>query len=277
MYNKKGRIVKKTVSYLILLAVAMVSIVPFLYVFTIATKNPSEAFSSSINLSYSFTWENFKQLWVHDNFAVYLKNSMVVTIACMLISVPIATLAAYGLIRHESKFSNALLNGMLGLRMFPPMLLLIPFFLLATNLKLTDTYFVLILIIVASNQPFAIWLMRGFLISLPKELDEAARIDGCGMLKTVTRVIFPLSMPGIGTASIFTFLLSYNEYLFALVLSGKNTMTLPVAVGKYAAEELVYWCNNAAGVVSIILPICIIMVFLQKWLVKGITAGAVKG
>ena len=78
-------------------------------------------------------------------------------------------------------------------------------------------------------------------------------------------------------ASIFTFLLSYNEYLFALVLSGKNTMTLPVAVGKYAAEELVYWCNNAAGVVSIILPICIIMVFLQKWLVKGITAGAVKG
>lgn len=97
------------------------------------------------------------------------------------------------------------------------------------------------------------------------------------MLTTVTKVILPLCMPGIGTASIFTCLLSYNEYLFALVLSGKKTMTLPVAVGKYAGEELVYWCQNAAAVVSIILPICFVMVFLQKWLVKGLTAGAVKG
>lgn len=157
------------------------------------------------------------------------------------------------------------------------MLLVVPYFLLASKLGLTDTYIVLILIIVASNQPFAIWLMRGFLISLPKELDEAARIDGCGMLKTVTRVILPLSMPGIATASIFTFLLSYNEYLFALVLTGRNTTTMTVAIGKYAAEELVYWSANAAGVVSLILPICIIMIFLQKWLVKGLTAGAVKG
>ena len=188
-----------------------------------------------------------------------------------------ATFGAYGLIRHDSKFSNRILNSMLGLRMFPAMLLVIPYFMLATTLKLTDTYTVLILIIVASNQPFAIWLMRGFLLGIPRDLDEAARVDGCNLLTTVTKVVLPLCMPGIGTASIFTCLLSYNEYLFALVLSGKRTMTLPGAVGKYAGEELVYWCQNAAAVVSIILPICIVMIFLQKWLVKGLTAGAVKG
>lgn len=277
MINKRREWIKKGVSWFALIIVSLFSIIPFYYVFTIATKAPADAFSTSFKMFYTVVWDNFVQLWAGDNFAHYFMNSMIVTISSVLISVPLATLAAYGLIRHESKFSNGLLNSMLALRMFPPMLLLIPYFLLAIMLRLTDTYIVLILIIVASNQPFAIWLMRGFLITLPKELDEAARIDGCGMLKTVTNVILPLSMPGIGTASIFTFLLGYNEYLFALVLTGKHTMTLPVAIGKYAAEELVYWCTNAAGVVSIILPICIIMVILQKWLVKGLTAGAVKG
>lgn len=276
MINKRHQ-TKKWISWVILTIISFLSVIPFYYVFTIATKVPADAFSTSFKVLYNTTWDNFTRLWVDDNFAHYLKNSMVISLASILISVPLATLAAYGLIRHESKFSNGLLNSMLALRMFPPMLLLIPYFLLAMQLRLTDTYIILILINVASNQPFAIWLMRGFLITIPREMDEAARIDGCGMIKTVTKVIFPLSMPGIATASIFTFLLSYNEYLFALVLAGKSTMTLPVAIGKYAAEELVYWNANAAGVVSIILPVCLIMIFLQKWLVKGLTAGAVKG
>ena len=277
MTNKRNAGIKKGASWVILILISLFSVIPFYYVFTIATKAPADAFSTSFKMFYTVIWDNFIQLWIGDKFFLYFINSMIITIASMLISVPLATLGAYGLIRHESKFSNGLLNSMLALRMFPPMLLLIPYFLLAMSLRLTDTYIVLILIIVATNQPFSVWLMRGFLITLPKELDEAARIDGCGMIKTVTKVILPLSMPGIGTASIFTFLLSYNEYLFALVLTGKRTMTLTVAVGKYAAEELVYWCTNAAGVVSMIVPICIIMIVLQKWLVKGLTAGAVKG
>lgn len=277
MINKQHRRLKEGASWIALIIISLFSVIPFIYVFTIATKVPADAFSKSFKLFYTLNWDNFKQLWVDDKFYLYFINSMIITAASMLISVPLATLGAYGLIRHDSKFSNGLLNSMLALRMFPPMLLVIPYFLLAMALKLTDTYIILILIIVAFNQPFSVWLMRGFLITLPKELDEAARIDGCGMIKTVTKVILPLAMPGITTASIFTFLLSYNEYLFALVLTGKKTMTLTVAVGKYAAEELVYWCTNAAGVVSMIVPICIIMIILQKWLVKGLTAGAVKG
>ena len=263
-------------AYVILILVALFSVLPFYYVFSIATKTPAEAFSTTFSWIWKPTMDNFKQLFVEDNFLFYFKNSITIAVLSMFVSVPLATLAAYGLIRHESKFSNRLLNSMLALRIFPPMLLVIPFFLLATSLKLTDNKYVLMLIIVASNQPFAIWLMRGFIISLPKELDEAAHIDGCSLFKTFYKIILPLSMPGVGTASIFTFLLSYNEYLYALVLTGKKSMTLTVAMGKYAAEELVYWCMNAAGVVAIILPICIIMVFLQKWLVKGLTAGSVK-
>ena len=275
MWKKKKTI--KVVSYIALIVIALFSIIPFYYVISIALKNPLDAFSTNFKVFFTPTLDNLKELWINDNFGVYFKNSIIVTVACVVISVPLATLAAYGLIRHDSKFSNRLLNSMLALRMFPAMLLVIPYFLLATKLKMTDTYIVLILIIVASNQPFAIWLMRGFIIGIPKELDDAAKVDGCNMFQVVTKIILPLCMPGIGTASIFTVLLSYNEYLFAQVLTGKNTMTLPVAIGKYAGEELVYWCQNAAGVVSIILPICIVMIFLQKYLVKGLTNGAVKG
>lgn len=275
MLKKKKRTV--VISYILLILIALFSIVPFYYVISIALKNPVDAFSTQYKVFFVPTLENLKQLWVNDNFGQYFQHSLIVTAACVLLSVPLATLAAYGLLRHESRFSNRLLNSMLALRMFPAMLLVIPYFLLATQLKMTDTYIVLILIIVASNQPFAIWLMRGFIIGIPKELDDAAKVDGCNMVQVVTKVILPLCMPGIGTASIFTVLLSYNEYLFAQVLTGKNTMTLPVAIGKYAGEELVYWCQNAAGVVSIILPICIVMIFLQKYLVRGLTSGAVKG
>lgn len=272
--KKKSRIV---LSYIILILLGVASVIPFYFVTAIALKNPVDAFSENFTWIFKPTFENFRKVWFEDNFALYFKNSVIVTVACMVISVPMDTFAAYGLIRANTKFSNALLNSMLGLRMFPAMLLVIPYFMVATALKMTDTYIILILIIVASNQPFAIWLMRGFLLEIPNELYDAAAIDGCGMIKTVTKVVLPLSMPGIGTASIFTCLLSYNEYLFAQVLTGKHTMTLPVAIGKYAGEELVYWCQNAAGVVSIILPICVVMIFLQKWLVKGLTAGAVKG
>jgi multiple sugar transport system permease protein len=266
----------KITAYIILILIAAVSVLPFYYVFSIATKAPADAFSTTFKWVWKPTLDNFRQLFIEDNFLFYFKNSMIIAVLSMFVSVPLATFAAYGLIRHGSRFSNGLLNSMLALRIFPPMLLVIPFFLLATFLKVTDNKLVLMLIIVASNQPFAIWLMRGFIISLPKELDEAANIDGCNLFQTFYKIILPLSMPGIGTASIFTFLLSYNEYLYALVLTGKKSMTLTVAMGKYAAEELIYWCVNAAGVVAIILPICIIMIFLQKWLVKGLTAGSVK-
>lgn len=264
-------------SYVILIFVAVVSVFPIIYTIMIATKEPVEAFSTSFQWIYTPIFDNFKTLWVDKGFTEYLFNTLIVTGSCVLISVPTATLGAYGLIRNGGKFATRLLNSTLLLRMFPQMLLAIPYFIIATNLGLVDTKFILVVIVVASNQPFALWLMRGFLITIPPELDEAARIDGCNMVQTVTKVILPIARPGIATASIFTFLLSYNEYLFALILTQKNAMTLPVAIGQYGAEDLSYWTLSAAGVVSIVIPICLVMIFLQKYLVKGMVAGAVKG
>lgn len=275
MHKKKSFII--VMSYAALILIAVFAVFPLLYAFMIGTKKPVDAFSTPFQWIYLPTFENFKTLWVDRGFTFYLKNTAIISVSSVLISVPLATLAAYGLLRRDSKLSNGALNFMLGLRMFPQMLLAIPYFLLASKWGLADTHIILILIIVAANQPFAIWLMRGFLVGVPKELDEAAKIDGCNMVQIVTRIILPVSMPGISTASIFTFLLSYNEYLFALVLTQKKAMTLPIAIGQYGAEDLSYWTLSASGVVSIVIPVCLVMIFLQKWLVKGLTAGAVKG
>ncbi len=275
MFEKKKRGV--LASYTLLAVIALISIFPLIYALMISLKNPVDAFTAEFRWIFKPHFDFYKTLWIEKGFTKYLANTAIVTVSCVLISVPMATLAAYGLIRHESRLANGVLKSLLCLRMFPQLLLAVPYFIFATNLHLIDTQIILIMIVVAANQPFAIWLMRGFLIDVPRELDEAARIDGCNMIETVARVILPVSMPGIATASIFTFLLSYNEYLFALILTGKEAMTLPVAIGQYGAEDLSYWSLSAAGVVSIVIPVCLVMIFLQRWLVKGLTAGAVKG
>ncbi len=266
-----------TYRIVVLAVFAVVSVFPLVYALAISLKKPVDAFTTHFTWIFEPTFEYYRTLWVDRGFSEYLVNTMIVAVASVVISVPTATLAAYGLVRHESGFANRLLNSLLALRMFPQMLLAIPYFMIGTTLGLFDTQLILILIVVASNQPFAIWLMRGFILGIPKELDEAAAIDGCSTIGTVRRIILPLSLPGIATASIFTFLLSYNEYLFALVLTGQQAKTLPVAIGEYGAEDLTYWALSAAGVVSVILPVVLVMVFLQRWLVRGLTAGAVKG
>lgn len=265
------------ISYTILVVFCVIAIFPVYYAFSISLKSPVDAFSPQFKWTFVPTFEYYKMLWVERGFVKYLYNSLFIAFSSVLLSVPFATMAAYGLVRQGSKWSNGLLYSMLALRMFPQMLLAIPYFLIGSYLALFDTKLILILIIVASNQPFAVWLMRGFVLGIPRELDEAAKIDGCSTFGVLVRIILPLVMPGIATATIFTFLLAYNEYLFALILTGTEAKTLPVAIGEYGAEDLTYWSLSAAGVVSIIVPVIFIMIFLQRWFVRGLTAGAVKG
>ena len=129
----------------------------------------------------------------------------------------------------------------------------------------------------AINQPFTIWLMRSFMLDIPRELDEAARIDGCNAWQVFIKVIVPAARPGLVVTSLFSLLLAYNEFLFALVLTGAKTKTLPVAISEYGGEDITYWSLSAAGAVGIMLPILIFMIFAQRHLIRGLTAGAVKG
>ncbi|MGI9419486.1 MAG: carbohydrate ABC transporter permease [Geminicoccaceae bacterium] len=167
--------------------------------------------------------------------------------------------------------------GLLAIRMFPHILLAIPFFVIATFVDLIDTYAVMVLALVAINQPFTIWLMRSFFLDVPKELDEAACIDGCNLWQTFTKVALPIVRPGLWVTSLFSLLLAYNEFLFALVLTGPSTKPLPVAIAEYGGEDINYWSLSAAAAIGIMLPIVAFMMAMQRHLVRGIALGAVKG
>jgi multiple sugar transport system permease protein len=163
------------------------------------------------------------------------------------------------------------------MRMFPHILLAIPFFVLASFIGLIDTHLAMILALVAINQPFTIWLMRSFFLDVPIELDEAACIDGCNLWQTFFQVALPVVRPGLWVTSLFSLLLAYNEFLFALVLTGPNSKTLPVAIAEYGAEDINYWSLSAAAAIGIMLPIVVFMMLMQRHLARGLAMGAVKG
>jgi multiple sugar transport system permease protein len=261
----------------VLCCVTFVSLIPVIWAVLTSFKQPVDAFTIPPTLFFVPTVQYHYEIWFEKGFWAFFVNSMVIAVATVSISVPIGTMAAYALSRIQTAQTRALLIGILAIRMFPHMLLALPFFVMARFLGLYDTYLAMILALVAINQPFTIWLMRSFMVDVPVELDEAARIDGCNAWQTFSKVIVPTVKPGIVVTSLFSLLLAYNEFLFALVLTGTKTKTLPVAIAEYGGEDITYWSLSAAGAVGIMLPILVFMIFAQRHLIRGLTMGAVKG
>jgi multiple sugar transport system permease protein len=260
-----------------LAAFTLLSLVPVLWAALTSIKQPVDAFTVPPTVIFTPTFEFHHAIWVDRGFWRFLINSAVVAVSVVMVSVPIGTLAAYALSRLDTARSRALLFALLMLRMFPAMLLAVPFFMLAQALRLHDTYIALVAALIAINQPFTIWLMRSFFRDIPRELDEAARIDGCNRWQTFIKVILPLARPGLAVTALFSLLLAYNEFLLALVLTGSQVRTLPVAIAEYGAEDIAYWSMSAAGAIGIMAPIVLFMVAMQRHLVRGLTFGAVKG
>jgi len=273
-----SRRLRQAIIYLLLILITVVFLFPIFHVVMTSFKFPIDAFTMPPKWIFKPTLKHHLHIWIKEPFVKYLINTLAIAFGTVGISVPIASLAAYGFVRQPGRqmVVFVILLVLLAIRMFPQMLLVIPYFMIAKTLRLQDTRIIMILIMVAFNQPFAIWLMRGFFMSVPRELDEAAVIDGCSRLGALTRIILPVVAPGIATTAIFSFLLAYNNFLFPLILTGSRAKTMPVAIAEYGAENIKYWSISAAGVTGVIIPIIIIMIFLQKHFVRGLTSGAIK-
>lgn len=263
--------------FLILSAFTALNLIPIIWALLISLKDPVDAFAIPPTLFFKPTFEFHYEIWFERGLAGYLVNSLIISAGTVLISVSCGTLAAYGLTRTQGSRVQAILIALMAVRMVPHLLLAIPFFVLARFFGLIDTHIVMILALVAINQPFTIWLMKGFFDDVPKELYEAATVDGCNKWQVFYKVALPVVKPGIWVAALFSFLLSYNEFLLALVLTGPNAKTLPVAISEYGAEDITYWSLSAAGSIGIILPVLMFMGVLQRQLIRGFAAGAVKG
>jgi ABC-type glycerol-3-phosphate transport system permease component len=207
----------------------------------------------------------------------YFLNSVIVTVCTLVVSISIGCLAGYGLARYTGILSIVILVAALGFRALPRMAFVLPYYFLGQMTGLYDTYLLLILTLVAVNQPFTIWMLRSFFMEIPREIEEAAMMDGAGRLQSFLRVIVPITWPGIITTGLFTLLLAYNEFLLARILT-QSKWTLPVAIAQYTSgEDASHLAIAAAGSVSITLPIIFVIIVFQKYLIKGLASGAVKG
>lgn len=207
----------------------------------------------------------------------YFLNTVIVTVGTVVVSISIGCLAGYGLARYAGMAGVVILVAALGFRALPRLAFILPYFWIGSATNLLDTHLLLILTLVAVNQPFTIWMLRSFFMDIPKELEEAAMVDGCNRLTAFARVIVPIMWPGIISTALFSLLLAYNEFLLVRILAQTN-WTLPVAISRFTGgEDPRHLTLAAASAVSATIPIVLVILFFQKNLVKGLAAGAVKG
>jgi ABC-type glycerol-3-phosphate transport system permease component len=207
----------------------------------------------------------------------YFVNTLVVTVGTVLVSISIGCLAGYGLARYIGIAAVVILVIALAFRALPRMAFVLPYYWLGQRSGLYDTYLLVIISLVAVNQPFTIWMLRGFFMDIPREIEEAATVDGASRFGAFWKVIIPIMWPGIVSTALFTVLLAYNEFLLVRVLT-QSRWTLPVAIAQFTGgEDPGYITLAAAASVSATIPIVLVILFFQKQLVKGLAAGAVKG
>ncbi len=251
---------------------------PIVWAAVISFRQYVDAFSAPLQWVAPFTLDNYRALWIDKAFYLNFFNTAVVTLGTVGISLTVGCLAGFALARYRGALGFWLLIIALVFRALPHATLLPSFFALFDALGIRNSYVSLILVLVAINQPFTIWMLRSFFANIPSELDEAALVDGCTRFQAFRRVIVPVMWPGILTTGLFSFLLAYNDFLLSSALTNAEKMTMPAAIANaISAESEALLMQGVAGAVSITLPLIVLVVIFQKQIVSGLTQGAVKG
>jgi ABC-type glycerol-3-phosphate transport system permease component len=278
--RKKTRAQLKAASlYLILIAVTVAVLFPLVWMLSTSFKTEPETFQLPPTwIPQAPTAQAFVTIWKLKNFGRYFLNTAVVSVAATGLSLLLSVPASYAFARFRFRGANLLLSLILITQMLPSVLLVVPYFTLMRVLGLLNTHLALILAYASFSLPFCIWMLRGFFAGIPKELDEAAMVDGCSRLQAVIKVIMPLAVPGLAATSLFTFLLAWNHYLFALSLATTDTMyTVSVGLGAMMGEFRIAWNELMAAALVATVPTLIVYTFLERYFVQGLTGGAVKG
>lgn len=252
---------------------------PFIWMFMISLREPIDAFSLPPKLFASVTFEHFYTVWVVDGFWKQAINTIIVTVGTMTVSLTIGCLAGYALSRYRGNLGFWLLIAALVFRAMPHVVMLVAYKPAFWSLGIWNRYETLIVVLVAINQPFTIWMLRSFFVNIPEELDQAALVDGCNRLQTFWKVIMPVMWPGVITTGLFSFLLAYNDFLISSQLMSGDHMTMTAALSNYifSDDDLTKLMQGIAGAVSVTIPLIFLVMFFQRYIVSGLTHGAVKG
>lgn len=267
--------------YVFLVSYCLTSVGAFLWVISISLKSNQEFFATSPwSLPQSPTLDNYEQAWTTAKIGTFVVNSVVVTIASVGLSLVVSAMAAYALSRVEFRGRNALTSFFLLGLMIPGFLVIVPLYFLLRDLHLLGSLYGLIVVYVATQIPFSIYVLTGFFRTLPQELEEAAFVDGASALTVFARIMLPLAMPGLASVALLNGLTIWNEFFFALVfLNDESHYTLPVGLFRLSinAEYSAQWTPLFAGLVLAMIPVLIVFGVAQERITRGMTLGAVKG
>lgn len=252
-------------------------LLPILWMAITAFKLPRDVYSLDAALVFSPTLDNFRTVFAHPwNLGNKIFNSIVVAGGTVLIAVPMASLAAYAFSRFDFRFRQTLFLMIIASQFIPAAVVVLPYFLMFRDLGLLDTRTALVLINLSIVLPYAVWMIKGFIDAVPVEMDEAAMIDGARRWRVLAEVILPAAAPGIIAAAVFSFTLTWNEFLFALILSRQDALTLPLGIVGFRTERGDLWELMAAAGMIITAPMFLLSLLVHRQFIGSLTAGSVK-
>lgn len=285
MITKLGRHLQRSLLYLIVLIIVIWTVAPYVWLIISSLSFRIDLLTVPLRwIPTGLTVENYHGLFFDRGsttanvslFLLSLRNSTIIAITATLISMLLGVLSAYALARLKFPGSNFYMILMMGGHMLPPIAIVVPLYVILRRFDLLDTHLGLILVYQSFILPLVVWLMRGYFATIPSELEDAARIDGCTRLGALFRVILPLSRPGLVSVAVFAFIAAWNEYLYAFIYSNIDAKTLPVLIGEFSTKlGLQYLRIAAAGVLASLPPVVLAFIF-QRFIIRGLTAGAVK-
>jgi ABC-type glycerol-3-phosphate transport system permease component len=280
----KRSVPRLAIRYVLVTAFVLITLFPLYWIIASSLKPAPDVFLIPPHWLVAPALGNYREILGLTNsnaggtdFLRYTINSVVIAVGTAIPSLVFGTLAAYGITHCRVQWGSKYLAAVLAGRLVPPMVLLVPLFVMFTDLHLIDTQLAVIITLLCFGLPFVIWMMTGFLSALPRELDEAALVDGCSRLGSLVRVVLPASTAGLVVTALFVLLAGWNEYLIPLVLTENNAEPIAVAIQGYVSGFNTEWGPLFAASTLAFLPVLVTGAIAQKYLVRGFTAGSIKG
>lgn len=270
---------KKILAWTSILLFTVFSLYPILYVISVSLRGDNAFQTQSLEIvGPNSTLKNFSTLFFETDFLLWLRNSLLISAVTTLVGVALASTSAYALSRYRFRGRNMMLFSLLTTQMFPATMLMLPFFVILSKLHLIDSFWGLFLIYSSTALPFCIWQMKAYYDTIPRELEEAALLDGCSKWMIFTKIILPVSSPALVITALFSFMNSWSEYVIAaVVLQDPQLYTLPLGLRSFQASLATQWGLYAAGALIVSIPALVLFISISRYLVSGLTMGSVKG
>ena len=268
---------KRVVAWIIITIILVVNVLPFVWLILTSLKTRLDIFAIPPRFIFQPTWKNYLSAFGKRHFLPMFYNSLIISVSTTLLSLAVGTLGAYTLARFRLFGGKHISFWILSTRMFPPIVLVIPFYIMATRWGLHDSRFLMVIVYTTFNLPFVVWIMRSFFEDIPYDLEKAAMADGYTRWDAFWKIILPLSAPGLVTTAILCFIFSWNEFLFANVLTAAVAKTVPVGIRGLVTSRAIEWGEIAAVATLQVIPVLVFTFAVQKYIIRGLTLGAVKG